>query len=534
MVPDPTAPRVRAQQRPFAFFVSTTGCARSISMNLGSPAYSYVFALEGLAPVLEEFGVWQLLERPESRLPFLAAKATAEGFRPVHLSMNPPQDGYFTPAVPTIVYPFWEFPRIPDRDFGYDTRQNWARMCRPASLVLTSCRFTAEAIGRSDIRCPVAVVPIPLDPDYFSLPPWRRDQSWTLTCRHTVLSPEECGDEQARASVSDEGPPTRKRRVWQFAKRGFHVVYPWLDPKSVEKISRVKTALLFTARQSPLKLAYLGVRAGYRRTVRRWLSLAALEKITTAKNKALALAGRSPATVIDPLLPRAPIRLEGLTYTSILNLGDLRKNYMDMLSAFLIAFRERSDVTLVIKLATSPHREHHEVGILRKQYQSLGLNHACRVVVITEFLDSDAMRGLMQATTYYVNTSHSEGACLPLQQALAGGRPGIAPDHTAMADYMDSDVGFVPRSDPEPAFWPHDPDMRLETERYRLVWTDIRDCFLASANVVDREPRRYQALAENATRKMAAYASRSVSAEALRMALTLLPESELGALTWAS
>src|SRR5947207_2657211 len=105
----------RGSSRPFAFLVSTTACARVIRTNLGSASYSYYFALEALAPVLEQLGTWRLLDLPQSSLPYAAARAEAEGYQPVHLAINPLQDCYFTPAVPTVVYPFWEFPDVPDR-----------------------------------------------------------------------------------------------------------------------------------------------------------------------------------------------------------------------------------------------------------------------------------------------------------------------------------------------------------------------------------------------------------------------------------
>jgi hypothetical protein len=121
-----------------------------------------------------------------------------------------------------------------------------------------------------------------------------------------------------------------------------------------------------------------------------------------------------------------------------------------------------------------------------------------------------------------VNTSHAEGACLPLQRALAGGRPAIAPDHTAMADYLDESVGFVIRSHAEPTHWPHDPDRRLETERHRIVWADLHDHFLTSA---DLAPPRYREMADAARRRMAEVAGRDVAESALRRALEMLPEA---------
>ena len=175
------------------------------------------------------------------------------------------------------------------------------------------------------------------------------------------------------------------------------------------------------------------------------------------------MVGREPVLVPDPLLPSTELTLGGLVFASIFNLGDRRKNHVDLLTAFLLAFRDREDATLVIKLATNPTREHHEINVLRHMYMSLGITHKCRIAVITEFLTDRQMADLMRVTTFYVNTSKAEGACLPLQQSLAAGRPSIAPGHTAMADFMDEQVGFVIRTHPEPTYWPHDPEMRTET-----------------------------------------------------------------------
>ena len=90
----------------------------------------------------------------------------------------------------------------------------------------------------------------------------------------------------------------------------------------------------------------------------------------------------------------------------------------------------------------------------------------------------------------------------------------------------DSSVAFVPRSHPEPACWPHDPEKRLETLRFRLVWSDIRDHLLRSAEVAEREPAVYQKMAIAARRRMRAYADRDQVATALRLALRSLDEDE--------
>ena len=519
------------ETRPLAFLVSTTPCARSIREHLGSPAYSYYFVVEALAPVLEAFGTWRLVDHPESRLAFAARKAEAEGYRPVHLAINPLQDVYLSPALPNVLFPFWEFPEIPDRAFGDDARQNWVRACRPAALVLTACGFTAAAFRRAGVNCPVGVVPIPVPPGAFDLPDWDRSHAWTLTCRHEVLGPVDAPS-TAPASPADEpspepeGPPrSAGERAWRGARWAFRRVHPWMNPETVGKITRVKRRIAWAARQPKRRLAFAAVRDGYRRYVRRWLSLEALETVTGWKRSALALVGREPTAVPDPPLPSGELTLGGggLVYLTIFNIGDRRKNHLDILTAFLDAFRDRPDATLVLKLVTNPLREHHEAGVLRAQYRAIGTPHRCRVVVITEFLDDAGMDDLFRATTYYVNASHAEGACLPLMRALAGGRPAVAPNHTAMADYVDDAVGFVPRAFPEPTYWPHDPEQRLETTRYRLVWSDLRDAFLESADVADRDPARYEAMAAAARSRIAVYAGRDAAERALRAALADLP-----------
>ena len=525
--------------RPIAFLVSTTPAARDIRDHMGSPAYSYYFVVEALAPVLERLGAWRLIDHPESRLAFAAKRAEAEGFRPIHLAINPLQDVYLSPALPNIVFPFWEFPEIPDRDFGHDTRQNWLRICRGADLVLTACRFTAHAFLRAGVPCPVSVVPIPLAPEAFHLPDWRRSHRFTLTCRHEVLAPAEPKIVRpplgvAAAESPDPPPKSLRERAFRQARNTFRRVSPWLKPETVARLTVLKQRLARASRMSPGKLAFVLVRNAYRNNVRRWLSDQALLKITNTKKAALALIGREPNVVPDPPLPSTPLFLgNGLTYLTIFNLGDRRKNWLDMISAFLLAFRDRDDVTLVIKMVTNVLVESYEASVLRTAYQALGISHRCRVVVITEYLDQSQMDALFQVATCYVNASHAEGACLPLLRALAGGRPAIAPDHTAMADYMDAAVGFVPRSFPEPAYWPHDPDQHMETFRYRPVWSDLRDAFLASAGLAENHPILYAAMAQKARDRMAQYAGRSAAEAALRAALeqaSLISEpSALGA-----
>ena len=154
--------RGRDQSRPWMFLVSSPSRIGDLPQRLGMADYSYSFVVKSLAPVLERLGHWRQVISPESCLVYAAAQAIEEGFRPVHLAVMPVHAAYLTPAVPTILFPFWEFPRIPDRDFGWETRQNWARVARRASLIVTACEMTAKSFRQAGVGCPVEVVPVPV------------------------------------------------------------------------------------------------------------------------------------------------------------------------------------------------------------------------------------------------------------------------------------------------------------------------------------------------------------------------------------
>ena len=464
-------------RRPLALLVSTTGCAGDLRRHLGSADYSYGFVLKAIEPALRAVARVETVAVPECSLSYRAARARAEGFDPVNLILHPAQNAYFAPDLPNVLFPFWEFPELPSRDFGFDTRQNWTRMCRGADLIVTACRSTAEAFRAAGITAPVEVVPVPV-PDWTrDVPPWDPEGSHSLDCRHLVMG----GDRQSGRAVGlsdafEAAPAGVSAPLWKRA-----------------------------------------IKAGYRRHLRPWLDPATIERL-----KALRRRASRRDEPVPPLLPTSRLGLSGLTFLSVFNPSDRRKNAVDLVSAFLLAFRDRPDATLVLKFATSPTREFHDVAEFLGMYAALGIDHRCRLVLLTDFLDDAAMAGLYRASTFYVNTSRAEGACLPLQQAMAAGRPAIAPRHTSMSDYVDESVALVVESHPEPTFWPHDPERRYETTWHRLVWTDLRDRFLEAAGLIASNPRRYEELAVAGALRMADYGGLDAAKAGWRRALEKL------------
>ena len=159
------------------------------------------------------------------------------------------------------------------------------------------------------------------------------------------------------------------------------------------------------------------------------------------------------------------LKLDGVIYTSVLCPIDGRKNLYDMIYGFCWALRNVEDATLVLKLT---HYDCDPVlfnilGELARLPQ-----FKCRIVMIDGYLPDNAYMELAALSTYAVNTSHGEGQCLPLMEYMSAGKPAIAPAHTAMADYINSNNAFILASDVEPTIWPHDPREAMRTRRHRI------------------------------------------------------------------
>jgi glycosyltransferase involved in cell wall biosynthesis len=210
-----------------------------------------------------------------------------------------------------------------------------------------------------------------------------------------------------------------------------------------------------------------------------------------------------PSDVSAVLQLQAPL-LEGCVYVAVLNPGDGRKNWKDILSAFCITFADEPDATLVVKAV------HTQVQTYVKQLHSLLLQLApfrCRVIVVHGYLDHADYARLIGVADYVVSASRGEGQCLPLMEYMSAGVPAIAPRNTAMRDYHDARSGFVVRSSPEPTFWPHDARQCFTTLRERLDWESLSSAFSESFRVYRDEPALYAALAAGAVEAQRRYCS---------------------------
>ncbi|MCR9104921.1 MAG: hypothetical protein NXI15_06510 [Gammaproteobacteria bacterium] len=228
------------------------------------------------------------------------------------------------------------------------------------------------------------------------------------------------------------------------------------------------------------------------------LSLRRPENYKEATGNFLVAGAKRIAGFLSNALNRQPqlegnlLDLSGIVYTTVMNPQDGRKNWEDMVTAFCWAFRDEENATLVLKMTHNNLATF--LGKLLLLYSQMS-PFKCRVVAVHGFLTEEQYSALIDATHYVVNSSHCEGQCLPLMEFMGQGIPAIAPDHTAMADYINHDNAFVIDSSLYPTFWPFDDHRKaMRTMCYRIDWNSMKDAYLQSFAVAMHEPQRYEAM----------------------------------------
>lgn len=453
------------------------------------------------APVFERLGSWERVLRPESRLVYLAAQAASTGHRPIHINLGLARQAYLTPALPTVLVCPWDYPDVPARNLGGNPKLNLARIARRANLVLTTSERSAAAFRASDVPVPARALPVPAHSAAFDLAGWSSENVWRGRCRHEVLGEPTAEPEPAAVivPVPEARPAGRLARLRRELKSHYkRHVRPRLSPRLQDWVSHAKLAawraVHFRPRRRPV-----------------------------------------PASAPAPSRLRPTrLRLSGTVYLSVVDVHDPAENLFDLLSAFAREFAERPDVALVLRLAGGADNEAEGLARLRAIHASLGMDHRCRMIVITDDLSDESMLESLSGAAYYVTARRSEGTGRWARLALAAGRPLIAPSHTALEPILDDRVGFVVASHPEPTHWPDDPERRLETSWHRLVWTSLRDALARSAEAVEDGSGLYDALSSAARERMMERGSIEHAAHVLRDALAPLEATTASGWDWAA
>ena len=204
---------------------------------------------------------------------------------------------------------------------------------------------------------------------------------------------------------------------------------------------------------------------------------------------------QAPHEPVDEEPATTELELTGVVYTTILNPADGRKNWVDIVNCFCLAFHDNPDATLLVKFVhvDTNFGVGHFRTLLRRWH---GMK--CRVVLINSFIPDAAYRRLALASHYCVNASSGEGQCLPLMEYMSAGVPAVAPDHTGMMDYVNRHNAFIVEADREPCGWPQDGRGAYRTFRRRLNKESLVRQLRRSYDVAANSPSLYAEMAGRA------------------------------------
>ena len=440
--------------------LSSYGTGAQDGKNLGVPGYSHDIVMQLYVPLLESWGDVISIADPWTHLESAIVDARAQGLNPVHLSVIPCQDAYLSPNAPNVLMPAWEFPDIPDHEFGDNPQNDWTKVASQCDALIVSGPFTSDAFRKAGVDVPIHHVQVPTPKSYFDLGTWQADQERSVDCSGFRFD----GQEDERHSEDSSMP----------------IAAPHRKPKSgLKKVGRN----IEKAMRNQLR-AVVGEER-YRRVS---------DRLKRSKK----------SNMLPHEFAVESLDLSGVVYTSIFNPKDGRKNWQDMVTSFLTALGDKEDATLLVKLVT---RDPLAVARFIHFYRGRRIPHRCKVVVTNEYLSDQQLVDLTEASTYYIQTTRAEGNCLPLMNFLSAGRPGVSPSHSAISDYFDDEIGFVAESHPEPAAWPHDPYLRTRSTWGRLVWTSMVDQIRKSYEIAKENPELYGEMSQRSRERLKDWAS---------------------------
>ncbi|UVM61434.1 glycosyltransferase [Pseudomonas sp. P9_35] len=499
----------------------------SISQSLGRPEYSYYFVLKAYRPVLESLGPVHVVSSVAEVDP-LYQTLQAAGQDCLFLSFSPPHKTPLGLLCPMVCVVAWEFDSIPAEHWDDDLRHDWSRTLARHGRVITLSSHTAEAIRRTlGEDFPVLVLPTPLWERFAAV----REQHPSLPVNPgTTLQIKGCIIDSRPLGLSADGliaPIFEEASEPEPEPEPEPIIEPppltWRRRAFISRHYLREMIRAFTGKneQGPVWLFKHNLVCWYREAVRDLIPVpirVAVSRILRGPAPPPVIVETTPEPVPEPIPePASPEHpqavlpdtsqvvetdVSGVVYVSVFNPDDGRKNWHHLITAFCWALRDVEDATLVLKMTQNDLSTYYvELLTLLSQLSPF----SCRVVVMHGYLEDEQFARLYGAASFYVNASRCEGLCLPLMEFMSCARPVIAPDHTAMRDYIDAEVAFIVKSSREPTIWPEDSRILYRTLRHRPDWGSLKLAYQQSYATAKHQPQAYQAMAVAANERMRRY-----------------------------
>ncbi len=520
---------------------------RSIRTSLGLADYSYYFVLKEFLPLLQSLATVEVFDS----LSALEARLQAGTGQVLVLAFVPPQKTPLQLSCPVLPVFAWEFDSIPDQVWDDEPRHDWRRVFAACPRAITHSQYAVQAVRRTmGAAYPVCSLPAPL---WDRCEPWRQARRTPPTVlqlrfqgrlldsampgfaqlheqEKAHVGPAQAEDMDTRSlswlrQLLERERAARRESVRQTDEYVLslreHLEHAQAYARSlqdyVRSLEAYRQAMETEAAHWQQRLfgrwIWLGLRAWSSR--QRFLPAAPTPQGQAAAEPcrlAEAPAALDHVPTAGPTAGFCELKIEhSVVYTAVFNPYDGRKNWRDMVSAFCAALGEHEDACLLLKLT---HQDIDEAMAVLHDFLLRLPPFRCRVVAIHGFLEAEDYAQMVAGSSYALNTSLAEGQCLPLMEFMSAGVPAVAPDHSAMRDYMDASVGFVVRSHAVPACWQHDPLQRLYTHAARIDWSSLcqalRDSYACKPGTA-----AYQALAQAAVLRLQGHCSQASAAAVL-------------------
>ncbi|MEZ5571608.1 MAG: glycosyltransferase [Halioglobus sp.] len=558
----------------------------TIVSRLGDADYSYFFVLKAYVPLLQKLGSVITITEFDETFVTECNKAMAAGEECYILAFAPPHKIPYKLPCPVIPVFAWEYSSIPNREFINDPKDSWCNALEHFGQAITHSTY-AKHVVEHDMQREFAIesIPAPMWDRYEKLRGEAANRhpvkdctitlgtavidSWNFAMDSETISPaNRIARPMGATSALDEPCDSIQIEFGQVNPEimtvGFYppegwgawskTASPWIMLPSVVS-GRVRLKITLNAhgnnvgRDIKMQIGDQSITLHLKKEMEElefdlnieqpsnFISFSNLDisaKRTPADPRTIGIGiaqlsiesrdkiSDSNASASIPNTVKHDINLQGVVYISIFNPRDGRKNWEDILTAFCWAFREQEDVTLILKMTYKDMSGYlDDIFSLFCQLSPF----KCRVVVVHGYISNEDYDALIAATSYIVNASRSEGQCLPLMEYMSCGVPAIAPDNTAMQDYISQDNAFIVESSPEPHYWPHDPQQIFTTLWYRPSWESLHKAYLDSYEVAYKSPQRYAAMSEQAWRAQYNYCSSEVLTDRLDTFLKRIREN---------
>lgn len=449
----------------------------TIASSLGKPEYSYYFLLKEFLPALQQLGTVIEVDGLE------VVDSLYDEYRGeqdiVFLSVSPPHQTPVDLRCPTVCLFAWEFYNIPNQAWNNEPRNDWRYVFTRMAGVIACSEESAQAVRNAMGQdYPVIALPAPV---------FNRFQH--LSQEHGWL-------------------PRQSDRSIEF--HGFMYDSTTLGLSAdglVQHMERPQPNALFKP------LPPIASKSTWQITKEHWQAW----RNAANKNEPSNLPVDIESPPADTPNNHYHIELTGTVYTTVVNPMDNRKNWRFILTSFCWAFRDEANVTLIVK-ATHHDLESYRIELLTVLSRLAPFR--CRIILVHGFLEKEQYEKLIKVTDFYVNASMCEGLCLPLMEFLSSGKPVIAPNNTAMLDYIKQDFSLIVDSTPEPCQWAPDPYGHFSTHRYRINWHTVMQHFQSSHQIAQHQPERYQQMSVAAVATMNRFCNLQHITEKLRTFLT--------------